>query len=79
MGIYEPGVELLQEAIREVPQNPTYHYHLGLVYEKLGKTTLAKASLETALQRDPKSQRADDIRQELARLTTVPSPPSEIH
>ena len=69
MGVYDSAVGLLQEAIHKVPLNPTYPYHLGLVYEKLGKSALAKASLESALKQDPKSPRADEIRQELTRLS----------
>jgi tetratricopeptide (TPR) repeat protein len=68
MGIYESAINLLQEAIKKAPQNATYHYHLGVVYQKSEKVALAKSSFQRALQLDPKSKRADEIHQALADL-----------
>ena len=33
-GVYRSAIDLLEEAVRKVPQNPIYHYHLGLAYGK---------------------------------------------
>ena len=71
MGVYENAIHLLQEAIKEAPQNPTYHYHMGVVYQKSEKVALAKSSFQRALQLDPKSKRADEIRQVLADLNKI--------
>jgi tetratricopeptide (TPR) repeat protein len=65
MGVYENAIHLLQEAIEKAPQSATYHYHLGVVYQKSEKVALAKSSFQRALQLDPKSKHADEIRQAL--------------
>lgn len=33
-GAYGLAVDLLQEALKKAPDNPTFHYHLGLTYQK---------------------------------------------
>ena len=33
-GLYGFAADLLQEALRNSPENPTYHYHIGMVYQK---------------------------------------------
>ena len=33
-GLYGYAADLLQEALRNSPENPTYHYHIGMVYQK---------------------------------------------
>lgn len=71
IGAYDSATPLLQEAINKSPQNPTYYYHLGLVYWKSGKVALAKTNFESSLRLDPKSSRADEIHQVLARLSTT--------
>lgn len=50
VGKYDDAILLLQEAIKVIPNEPTFHYHLGMVY--LGKADKASArkELETALQ-----------------------------
>jgi tetratricopeptide (TPR) repeat protein len=69
-GIYDSAIDLLQEAIKRVPQNATYRYHLGLTYQRLSKVSLARESLQQALVIDPQSKRADEIRHALADLTS---------
>ena len=66
MGIYDSAIRVLQEAVQKAPQNPNSHYHLGLAYQKSGKNALARASFQRALQLDPKSPRADQLRRLLA-------------
>src|SRR5262249_19166560 len=34
MNVYNSAADLLKQAVKDSPQNPTYHYHLGLVYQK---------------------------------------------
>jgi tetratricopeptide (TPR) repeat protein len=67
-GSYELAIELLEEAIKKAPQNPTYHYHLGLAYLKTDKRVQAKEHLERALQIDPKYPHADEVRKALSEL-----------
>ena len=71
MGVYDSAIGLLQEATKKVPQNPAYFYHLGLASQKANKTLLAKASLQRALQLDPKSPWVEQIRQALAQLDSA--------
>ncbi len=58
----------LLEAIEASPRDPSYHYHLGMVYVKTGDRTKAKVSLETALRLDPKFDGAADAEAVLATL-----------
>ena len=67
-GAYELAIDLLEEAVKKVPQNPTYHYHLGLAYLKTNKQAQAKEHLERALQINPKYPHADEIRKAVSEL-----------
>jgi len=69
MGLYDSAISLLQEAVKKSPQNPTFHYHLGVVYRKVDKMALARTSFERALQLSPASQRAQEISQALEELS----------
>ena len=67
-GAYGLAIDLLEEAVEKAPQNPTYHYHLGLAYLKTNKRVQAKEHLERALQINPKYPHADEIRNALSEL-----------
>jgi Tfp pilus assembly protein PilF len=67
-GVYELAIDLLEGAVKEKPQNPTYHYHLGLAYLKANKMVKAKEHLEQALQINPRYPHADEIRKALSEL-----------
>jgi tetratricopeptide (TPR) repeat protein len=69
-GIYDSAIELLQEAVKKVPENATYRYHLGLAYQRVSKVSLARQNFQQALSIDPQSKRADEIRHALAGLTS---------
>ena len=69
IGLYDSATPLLQEAINKIPKNPTYYYHLGLVYWKSGKVALARTNFEHSLRLDPRSARASEIHQVLAQLS----------
>jgi tetratricopeptide (TPR) repeat protein len=62
------AIPLLRLAIDRAPQDPIYHYHLGLVYAKTGDKAQARQSLERALRLDPRFPGADDARRALATL-----------
>jgi cytochrome c-type biogenesis protein CcmH/NrfG len=40
-------------SVQKDPNNPTFHYHLGLAYSTNGQTQLAAASLEKAIRLRP--------------------------
>ena len=68
-GAYGLAVDLLQDAIKRSPENPTYQYHLGLSYLKQNERARAKQHLQKALQLNPKFNQADDARKTLDGLT----------
>jgi tetratricopeptide (TPR) repeat protein len=69
-GLYDPAINLFQEAINHVPQNATYHYHLALAYQMSNQMVLAKASFQRALELDPNSPHAAEIRRTMTELLT---------
>ena len=62
-GVYNGAIDMFQQAITESKtaggDNPTYHYHLGLAYQKANKRDLAKKELEYALKLNPSSTEAN--------------------
>jgi tetratricopeptide (TPR) repeat protein len=67
-GAYGLAASLLQEAVEKNPLNSTYHYHLGLVYEKQNNLPQARNQFEQALKLAPRAPDADQIRKALAQL-----------
>jgi tetratricopeptide (TPR) repeat protein len=67
-GAYALAIGLLQEAVKKLPQNATYHYHLGMAYQKSGDRVQAKSHLQRALQINPDYPAAAQIRRALAEL-----------
>src|SRR5581483_8031450 len=58
-GVYQSAIDMFQEAIKlaaknKEPDNPTYHYHLGMAYAKAEQPALARQHLERVLKIDPK-------------------------
>ena len=43
----------LKESSERVPNNPIYHYHLGMAYMASRQLDLARQSLRAALRTDP--------------------------
>ncbi len=70
-GVYNAAIDNLQQAIKGDPKNPTYHYHLGMAYQKSGNLPMARKEFETALQLNPQFSHSDEIKQLLAQ-----SPPA---
>jgi hypothetical protein len=50
------------------PDNPQFHYHLGMAYAKSGQPTFARQQLQLALKLNPGSSNADDAKKQLAEL-----------
>src|SRR5262249_3929951 len=69
MAAYGLAIDLLEEAVKKLPQNATFHYHLGLAYQKTNERSRAKVHLERALQIDPKNGHGAEIRKALAELS----------
>jgi Flp pilus assembly protein TadD len=70
-GAYGSAVDLLKSAIHDAPNNAsaaTFHYHLGMAYDKINDKAHAREELERALQLDPKIENAQEIRQVLSTL-----------
>jgi len=68
-GAYGLAIDLLEEAVKKVPQNPTYHYHLGLAYEKTHDRAKTQMHFEKVLQLDPKYGKAPEIKHTLELLS----------
>jgi tetratricopeptide (TPR) repeat protein len=67
-GVYNASIDMLQQAVKEDPKNPTYHYHLGLAYQKANDYAMARKQLESALQINPNYSQADEIRKTLSAM-----------
>jgi len=65
-GAYDSAVNTLQEAVKQDPKNPNFHYHLGMAYEKTNNYAMAKKQLEYTLQISPNYPQADEIRKVLS-------------
>jgi tetratricopeptide (TPR) repeat protein len=65
VGAYDTAKKLLEDSVKEQPANPTYQFHLGMTYLKLGDATKGKAALQKALSLAPQGPHADEIRAQL--------------
>jgi Flp pilus assembly protein TadD len=68
-GAFGLAVDLLQEATNASPANPTYHYHLGIAYQKNKDFAHARAQFQRALQLSPPQPEADAIHKALAEIS----------
>jgi len=67
-GAFSAAAPLFEEAAKKVPNNQSYHYHLGLTYEKLGDSTRARAELEKVISISPNSALASKAHEVLTDL-----------
>jgi cellulose synthase operon protein C len=65
-GVYNSAIDLLLEAAKGDSDNPTYHYHLGMAYEKVKNFPMARKELEYTLKLSPNYAHAADIKKTLA-------------
>jgi cellulose synthase operon protein C len=65
-GVYSSAVDMLKQATDGDPQNATYHYHLGLAYQKSKNLPLARQQFESALRIDPNMGQAAEVLQTLS-------------
>jgi tetratricopeptide (TPR) repeat protein len=69
-GLYDVAADLLQEAVQKAPDNATYHYHIGMVYQKQMNTAAARKHLERTLQINPNFPDASKIRATLNQMNS---------
>jgi tetratricopeptide (TPR) repeat protein len=68
-GAYTLAQSLLDQAVKQVPTNATYHYHLGMTYERLKETERARAELQKSLKLDPQAPFASKASRALDELS----------
>jgi tetratricopeptide (TPR) repeat protein len=68
-GAYSVAAPLFEDAVKKVPDNQAYRYHLGLTYKKLNDPSRAKSELEKVIALNPKSPIAEEARRALTDLT----------
>ena len=69
-GIYRTAIDYLGESLKKNPENPVYHYHLGVAYHGAGRSAEAKTSLKHALSLQPDFTGSERARQLLAELAS---------
>jgi len=67
-GLVKQAFPLLEESGQGLTTDPVVHYHLGLAYDRLGRSEMAKRELHKALDLKQEFEGIDDARRTLARL-----------
>ena len=67
-GLYPTAIDLFKEAVKKNPNDPTFHYHLGLAYQASDQPVLAKEHLQQVLKLNPNYNDAEDVRKALQQL-----------
>ncbi len=67
-GNYTISIGLLEDAVKKVPQNAQYRYHLGMALSAAGDHDRAKAELRKALELNLRGNDAQQAQQALAKL-----------
>lgn len=65
---YDAAIHWLQEAVEKDDKNPTYHYHLGLAYERVRDYSGARQQFERGLESSPQRELATKIHRALTQL-----------
>lgn len=68
-GVYNSAVDLLQEAVKQSPNDATFRYHLGLAYAKSNDLVHAREELQKALKLETNGSQSNDIKKALAEYT----------
>jgi len=68
-GAYSVAAPFFEDAVKKAPGNLTYHYHLGLTYQKLNDFAKARTEFEKTISLDPKSPLANEARGALSQNT----------
>ena len=67
-GMANLAIPPLQQSIAKAPNNPTYHYHLGVAYAITGDKARARQSLERALALNPSAEESAEAKKALEGL-----------
>jgi len=67
-GVYGYAADLLKEAIHVSPEDPLFHYHLGMIYDKVNDKARAREELQRTLKLSPHFDHAQEIKQVLGTL-----------
>ena len=70
LGHYWKAVVELKNCVSRMPDNPVFHYHLGMAYYKNKQYENAKISFKKAFQIDPNFKGADDAHRLLKKIET---------
>jgi tetratricopeptide (TPR) repeat protein len=68
-GLYDFAADLLTDVVQKTPDNATYQYHLGMVCQKQNNRAAARKHLQRALQINPNSPAAAEIRKTLGQIS----------
>ena len=60
------AITAFTRAVARSPNNPVYHYHLGLAYLKIGDKARGRGALQRALTLSPEFNGAEDARRQLS-------------
>jgi len=66
--LFPSAVEEFKTCVEKEPENPIFHYHLGLAYNKMWKYDLAKTALTKALDLQADFKGSDEAKKILAQL-----------
>jgi tetratricopeptide (TPR) repeat protein len=69
-GFPPTALQYLTECVSKRPDNPTYHYHLGVAYFRMGQKEKAKLELGAALRLKADFSEAGDARNLLSQITS---------
>ena len=67
-GTFSTARGLLEDALKQNPENASMHYHLGMTYNMLGRKSDAEAQLKKAVSLDPNGKPGKDAAVALAKL-----------
>ena len=69
VGVYGSAIDLLQEALTQTPNDPTFRYHLGVAYQRMKNPAAAATQFRQVLKLDPGYVKGEEIRKYLADLS----------
>ena len=67
-GAYSNAIDLFKEAVQKKPNDPTFHYHLGMAYEKADQPVPAREHLRQVLKISPNFNDAGEVKKALSEL-----------
>lgn len=62
------AVDIFRELTKQQPQNPTFHYHLGIALYQKGDRLGARQALQTALRNKPSAEEAAKIKELMSKV-----------